>query len=260
MENKLQTGTQSIERTVEILKRVGSQNTAGITLAEIARQAKLNTSTAHRILGCLVKEGLLMQKGSKRAYFLGMLTYELGLASNSHFNLQALCSPVLNRLARLTGDTVFLTVRSGSDSVVIQRAEGTYPIKVLTQTVGERRPLGTTAGGVALLTAMPVSEREKIIATSSYRLHGYGKFSESLLKKVLERSIKLGYALNENDFLAGVTGVGVTVPNMLGSSYAALSVIALSERLGENRRNEVVEMIRIEAAVLAKALTDSDLN
>ena len=54
--------------------------------------------------------------------------------------------------------------------------------------------------------------------------------------------------------------MGVTVPNMLGSSYAALSVIALSERLGENRRNEVVEMIRIEAAVLAKALTDSDLN
>ncbi|OVZ58337.1 hypothetical protein CDO44_14875 [Pigmentiphaga sp. NML080357] len=250
-------GTQSIERTIQILKKVASRNTAGITLAEIARETGLKSPTAHRILACLTEQGLLMQRGPKREYFLGMLAYELGLAANCHFTLRELCSPVLNRLARATGDTVFLTTRSGTDSVVIERVEGSYPVKVLTQMVGERRPLGSTAGGLALLAAMPEAEREDVIRKNRHRLNRYGKLSEELLNHMVERACRLGYALNDGQILPEVTGIGVVVPTLLGSHYAALSIVALNNRLVGNRRDEVVAMLNAEAAKLGRTLADA---
>jgi len=252
-------GTQSIERTIQILKKVASRNTAGITLAEIARETGLKPPTAHRILACLAEHGLLMQRGPKREYFLGMLAYELGLAANCHFTLRELCSPVLNRLARITGDTVFLTTRSGIDSVVIERADGSYPIRVLTQMVGERRPLGSTAGGLALLVAMPEAERNDVIRKNRHRLNQYGNLTESLLNSMVERASKLGYALNEGQILPEVTGIGVVIPTLLGSHYAALSIVALNNRLQGKRREEVVAMLNAEAAKLGRTLADAGM-
>jgi DNA-binding IclR family transcriptional regulator len=251
-------GTQSIDRTVRLLKSVASHNMVGITLAEAARQTGLKGPTAHRILSCLVDQGLLMQRGKKKEYFLGMLAYEVGLAANCHFNLRELCGPVLTRLARTTGDTVFLTTRSGADSVVIERKEGSYPIKVLTQMVGERRPLGTTAGGLALLAALSPAEREDVVAKNSHRLVRYSGLSEALLRKMLERASELGYALNEGNLLPDVTGLGVTIPTRLGTPYAALSVVALNARLVGKRRREVIALLQQEARNLSEALAGSE--
>ncbi|MBN9473887.1 MAG: hypothetical protein ABS43_30535 [Bordetella sp. SCN 67-23] len=258
MENQANpSGTQSIERTILVLKKVAARNTAGITLAEVARETGLKSPTAHRILACLVEQGLLMQRGARREYFLGMLAYELGLAANCHFNLRELCGPVLNRLARDTGDTVFLTTRSGTDSVVIERAEGSYPVKALTQMVGERRPLGSTAGGLALLAAMPEAERGDVMRRNRHRLNRYGKLSETVLDHMVERACQLGYALNDGDILPEVTGLGVVVPTLLGSHYAAISIVALNHRLRGDRREEVVGMMNAEAAKLGETLADA---
>lgn len=250
-------GTQSIDRTVRLLKMVAAHNLAGVTLTEAARQTGLKGPTAHRILACLVEQGLVMQRGRKKEYFLGVLAYELGLAANCHFNLGELCGPVLARLARATGDTVFLTTRNGTDSVMIERKEGSYPIKVLTQMVGERRPLGTTAGGLALLAALSPAEREDVVVKNRHRLARYSGLTEELLRMMLERAGTLGYALNEGDLLPGVTGLGVTIPTRLGTSYASLSVVALDARLTGRRRSEVVALLREEALNLSEVLAAS---
>jgi DNA-binding IclR family transcriptional regulator len=253
-------GTQSIERTIQLLKKVATHNTAGLTLAEAARQTGLKVPTVHRMLSCLAEQGLLVQRGSKKGYFLGMLAYELGLAASSHFNLRELCGPVLARISRVTGDTVFLTTRSGLDSVVIERKEGSYPIKVLTQTVGERRPLGSTAGGLALLAAMPCSESEDLITKNLHRLSGYGFLSEPVLRQMLQRARRLGFALNDGDLLVDVTGIGVAIPSDLGSPYAALSVVALSKRIDAKRRREIVGLLNEEGAKLRDTLAGEEVH
>jgi len=247
-------GTQSIDRTIQVLKTVASHNVGGITLAEIARQADLKTPTAHRILSCLVQAGLLMQRGTRKEYFLGMLAYEIGLAANCHFNLRELCAPVLARLGRATGDTAFLTKRSGADSVVIDRQEGSYPVKVLTQMIGESRPLGTTAGGLALLAACAGEEREDMIRRNRARLGRYGKLTESGLRGMLERAAEIGYALNDGDLIPEVTGIGVAIPTALGTPYVALSVVGLRGRLEGPRRERTVALLKEEAARLGGIL------
>lgn len=248
------TGTQSIDRAIRLLKEIATHNSAGLTLAQAARESGLKVPTVHRILASLCEHGLAMQKRSGKEYFLGQLAYELGLAANCHFNLRELCGPVLVRLSRITGDTVFLTTRSGPDSVVIERKEGSYPIKVLTQMVGERRPLGSTVAGVALLAALSEAEVEDLIMKNRDRLNRYGMLSEKVLRQMLERSRKLGYALNDEDVIPEVAAIGVAIPTRLGTPYAALSVVALKKRLTGSRRDEVAALIAEEAGKLSDTL------
>ncbi|OOG52151.1 hypothetical protein B0E49_13310 [Polaromonas sp. C04] len=253
-EKKATAGTQSIDRAVGLLKHVATHNSAGLTLAQAARESGLKVPTVHRILTSLCEHGLAMQKGLAKEYFLGQLAYELGLAANCNFNLRELCGPVLGRLSRATADTVFLTTRSGSDSVVIERKEGSYPIKVLTQMVGERRPLGSTVAGVALLAALSDAETEDLIKKNRERLSRYGMLSEKVLRQMLERARKLGYALNDEDVIPEVTGIGVAIPTRLGTPYAALSVVALKHRLTGVRREEVAALMSAEARKLSDTL------
>lgn len=253
--NDRPTGTQSIDRAVQLLRHVATHNSAGLTLAQAARESGLKVPTAHRILASLCEHGLVMQKSPRKEYFLGQLAYELGLAANCHFNLRELCAPVLTRLSRMTEDTVFLTTRNGPDSVVIERKEGAYPIKVLTQMVGERRPLGSTVAGVALLAALPEAEVEDVIARNRTRLTRYGALSEAVLRRMLARARRLGYALNDGDVIPQVTGIGVAIPTRLGTPYAALSVVALSHRLGGKRRDEVAALLNVEARKLSQTLS-----
>ena len=256
METRTQnvSGTQSIDRAILLLKNVAAHNSAGLTLAQAARESGLKVPTVHRILASLCEHGLTVQKGTGKEYFLGQLAYELGLAANCNFNLRELSGPVLGRLSRTTADTVFLTTRSGADSVVIERKEGSYPIKVLTQMVGERRPLGSTVAGIALLAALPDGETEDLISKNRDRLNRYGLLSENLLRKMVERARKLGYALNDGDLIPEVAGIGVAIPTRLGTPYAALSVVALRQRLAGARRGEVAALLRAEAGRLSETL------
>jgi DNA-binding IclR family transcriptional regulator len=250
-------GTQSIDRAIRLLKNVATHNSAGLSLAQAARESGLKVPTAHRILASLCQHGLAVQKGPGKEYFLGQLAYELGLAANCHFNLRELAGPVLTRLSRTTADTVFLTTRSGPDSVVIERKEGSYPIKVLTQMVGERRPLGSTVAGVALLAALPHEEAEDLIDKNRARLDRYGTLSEKVLRRMLDRARELGYALNDGDVIREVAGIGVAIPTRLGTPYAALSVVALRQRLAPARRDEVAALISAEAGKLSETLAGS---
>ena len=225
-------------------------------LAEVVQQTKFERPTVHRILKCLVEEGFLMQEPDSRQYFLGPLIFELGLASSPQFNLGDICRPSLERVADKTGDTVFLSVRSGYDSVCIDRKEGTFPIKALTLEVGARRPLGVGAGGMALLLPLSTDAVEDIVRANAKRLAEFHKLTVPLLRKALERSQRLGYALNDNHVPAGATTLGLPIVNRYGHPFAALSMAAISSRMSTRRQGELVALLRQEVACIERALQE----
>jgi DNA-binding IclR family transcriptional regulator len=51
-------------------------------------------------------------------------------------------------------------VRTGNDTLCVDRRIGSYPIQVLSIEVGARRPLGVSSAGVAILAAMPTPETQ----------------------------------------------------------------------------------------------------
>jgi len=250
-------GTQSIERAAQVLRVIASRNATGLRLVDIARHTKLERPTAHRILRRLMAEGMVKQNAGSRRYFLGHLVFELGLAASSSFNLRETCHPSLVRLAEKTGDTVFLTIRSGYDTVCIDRKEGSFPIRTLTLDVGTRRPLGVGAGGLALLMSLPDRNVDQIVSANALRLGAYGLTVRSLVR-MLRRSAELGYALNDAQLTPGATSVGLPIRSRFGEPFLAISIGAINSRMGVEQQKKLVAAIRSEVAQLEEKLESTE--
>ena len=250
-------GTQSIQRAALLIRLIASRSGPGSRLADVVQHSQLERSTVRRMLKCLAEEGFVRQDAETRRYALGPLVFELGLAAAPQFNLVDICRPALARLAETTGDTVFLTVRSGYDSVCIDRKEGSFPIKALTLDVGTRRPLGAGAGGLALLMALPDAEVNAIVNANAVRLRGYNNLTVPSLIGMLKRARELGYALNDIHITAGATSIGLSIISRYGQPFAAISIGAISSRMSAERQKKVAAMLRREVKVAEQALNEA---
>ncbi len=250
-------GAQSIHRAALLLRAIASRGRDGARLVDLTHQAHLERPTARRILKSLIAEGIAMQQPQTRRYLLGHLVFELGLAAAPQFNVQQLCAPSLARIAEETGDTVFLTVRSGYDSVCIDRKEGAFPIKTLTLDVGTRRPLGVGAGGIALLMGLPDAEAEEILATNSRRIRQFAGINVSVLRTMVQRARSLKYALNDRQVTPGAISLGLPVTNRYGPPVAAISIGAIADRMGVARQRELAAVLSREVKVLEKLFSEA---
>ncbi|MBI3937263.1 MAG: IclR family transcriptional regulator [Betaproteobacteria bacterium] len=248
-------GTQSIERSLALLREIAAHNRAGARLLDLAAAVDLRRPTVHRILKCLVRERLVMQEADNHRYFLGPMAFELGLTAAPRFHLREICQPALVRIAEKTGDTVFLTQRSGLDAVCLERHEGTFPIKTFTLEVGMRRPLGIGAGSLAMLSALPEEEIGRIVATNAPRIAEHGGLSVAAVMAQVRRAQKLGYAMRDVPGLAGVRTLGYAIRNSSGVPFAALSLSAISTRMNEKRVQELAALLKSEARLLEKQLS-----
>ena len=247
-------GTQSIERALSLLREIAAHNRTGSRLLDLATRTGLQRPTVHRMLKCLATEDMVQQDPDTHRYFLGPMVFELGLTAGPRFNLREICHPALTRIAEATGDTVFLTQRSGLDAVCLDRHEGAFPIKTFTLEIGMRRPLGVGIGSVAILAALPDEDIRNIIASNAPRLPEYGLTPSSLLAQV-KKAQKLGYAVRETPSLAGVRSIGQALHNRSGVPFAALSVSAISSRMNEKRVGELALLLRNETRSIEKQLS-----
>ena len=250
-------GTQSIQRASLLLRLLASRSHAGMRLSDVVKDSGLEHPTVHRMLKGLLAEGLVMQDAKSRCYLLGPLVFELGLAAAPQFDLPDIFRPSLARIADKTGDTVFLTARSGNDSVCLDRKEGSFPIKTFTLEVGARRPLGAGAGGLALLMLLPDQAVDKIARANAGRFASYNNLTVPLLLRSLDRSRKLGYALNDTHNTAGAITLGLPCVNRHGDPFAAISIGAISSRMPEERQKELVSILRREVRLIEQAMRET---
>lgn len=250
-------GTQSIERTVTLLREIATTGKSGARLVDLVARTRLEYPTAHRILRCLVEQQLVEKDPGTRRYSLGQLTYELGLAATPRANLREICEPMMRRVAEKTGDTVFLNIRSGLDAVCIDRREGTFPIKTLVYEVGARRPLGVGAGGAALLMMLPMGEIEDIVAANAPRLAAYGKLTPQSLLATLRRAREQGYMVTGNIVLKGVSAVALPFGGHHGVPWAAVSVATVSSRLPPARQRELAALLCSEIETIEKFMEEA---
>ena len=168
------TGTQSIERVVDVLRVIASRGRRGMRAGEVVATSGLAEATCFRMLNRLELEGMVDRDPHSRKYFLGPLLYEFGLLARPRYRLGELCDAPLHRLAEFTQDTVYLSERSGLEAVCANRALGDFPIKSLSLDIGIRRPLGVGAGGLAILCSLPPAESRAVVEANAHR---YEKFA-----------------------------------------------------------------------------------
>ena len=245
---------QSLQRAAAILHVLAAEHQHGARLTDVASRTRLSPSTAHRILSALVELGLAEQDPSSSRFYPGLGLLGLGAAAANRHGLAEMAAPFCQRLADLTGDTIYLSLRCGTDVACIDRVEGSFPIKIFTWNVGDRRPLGISASGLAILAALPDDEAGRIIEANTSRIASYTGHDRAQVQTLVDRTRRQEYAFNEGFSAPGMAAVAVAIRGSRGEPLAALCVAALASRLGSERRETVVHWLRSETEALTQHL------
>lgn len=233
----------SLKRGVLLLKLLATAGSRGLGLTELSSRSGLPHPSTHRVLKQLTLERLVEHNSDTKRYRLGPLTFELGLAGSIMFDIREICEPEMQALAEWTGDTVYLVARSGLDAVCVHRIEGSFPIRTLVLNVGSRRPLGVGAGGLAVLSAMADTERDEAIERVAPGLTAFGKLNAKNLRAACKTAGAAGVSVIRDTVNLGVTAVGRAFRDSLDQPVAALSVAALTQRMPEDRIQQIAERL-----------------
>ena len=239
-------GTQSIQRAVSVLRILATARESGLGLSEISMQAELTRPTTHRILSVLVGEGIVEQRPGTRRYVVGEQIPLLALSRRTRDPLLDTARPHLRAAVGEIGDTGFLTRRAGLDTVCVARQLGTYPIQVLAWDVGERRPLGVTNAGIAILSGMRTDVVRGVVAKNRSRFSLYGQSTDAILKEVAIARAN-GFAARARSLTPGSGAISVMIRSPGGAAHGALTITPISRRLSPKRTDEIAARLRMHA-------------
>ena len=244
-------GAQAIRRAVEVLRAVAQIQRSGANLSRVALATGLSTSTAFRILRSLSEERLLRYDPGSRAYSVGPLAYELGLAASSDEQVQARWHAAINEIARTTNLTTYLMARSDKDAVCLLCAQGSTALRAVPMDVGQRLPLGVGAGSLAILSSLPDEEIAAILAAERSRLELFPG-GKARPEKILERvalTRRQGFAFSDGIVATGALGVGVAIPPHDGLTQLAISASAVAGTVTLPHLKKIASLI---GAVIAR--------
>lgn len=263
-------GTQSLRRALVLLNVIGvmgQERPQGVALSDLSRVTGLPKPSVHRVLTALVETGYVERTADSGHYRLGMQARILGdMAGRAPEPLLDPCRDSLARLADLSEDTVFLTVRKGSFSVCVLREDGGGQIRNYALAVGDRHPLGIGAGSLAILSALAPEESDRELSANAEILaRHYPLIDVESLRNIVRRTRQEGYALNEGLVAPGSWAIGMEVRDKHRQPVAALSIATIEPRLLEPRRLDLVaamrrEVTRIETVLHSQGESDEHIH
>ncbi|PGH47071.1 IclR family transcriptional regulator [Streptomyces sp. Ru87] len=224
-----------------------------VRLTEVSGHLGVARSTAHRLLATLREHGFVEQEPAGRRYRLGPALVALARGIGDERALIRVARPHLEALRDAARETSNLLVLDGPDVFFLDGADGPQPLRVAPRT-GDHVPAYGTAGGKALLAELPPGALLSRYPKGLQRLTPTTLPSLDALAADLAACRARGYALNLDESVPDVRGIGVPVRDRTGVCVAAVTVSAPSTRLDAARTEELAPLLRRAAERIAADL------
>ena len=223
-------------------------------LAGIAQAVGLPKPTVLRILATLEYAGLVCREpDSKRYVFADRI--------NSFAGKVLLSSPVrsprhaiLEELVEQVGETCNLSIPFGSYAQYLDRVEVPWPIQVKFG-AGSRVPLHASASGKIFLGYMARRGRERFLAQAPLIAHTPNTVIEPVrIAADLAAVRENGYAIDNGEFLRGISCLAVPVRNADNKVVAAVAMSAPHDRTSVSQMMDCLPAIRSAAQALTATI------
>jgi DNA-binding IclR family transcriptional regulator len=200
------------------------------TLTELMQATGLPKPTLHRMLALFEEAGYVQREPAGRAYAVGARLASLGLAILTHDSVATLRHAVLRQLVAEVGETCNLAMLRRGEVVYLDRVEADWPLR-LHLAAGSTIPAHCSASGKLLMASMPAEARAALLSALPLpRFTEHTITDRTLMEKELDRIAAAGYALDNEEYVAGVACVAVPV-RVHGEAIAAVAVHAATARL-----------------------------
>lgn len=214
---------------LEALSRSSREESAGLTVAALARALGRDKSSMSRQLKPLVDLGLV-ERGEDGLHRLGWKLFAVAAQAGDQ-RLLLLAPPVMRRLTQVLRERVHLSVRRGAEVFTIL-SEGPQRSIEAVGWVGRTVPASCTSSGRALLFDHSAEEIRELFADGFET--GPGANAPATVEELIERvgsARQRGFAPVVDEFDDDLSAVAAPVRDARGQIIAALNVSAPSYRL-----------------------------
>jgi DNA-binding IclR family transcriptional regulator len=239
-----------VQRALAVLDAV-ARGGESVSLTALAGDLGLPKPTAYRLLRELAEAGLVRRATEAAGGFApGPRLESLALAVMQHSGSSTARHAILSRLVEELGETCNITVLDGSQVLYLDRVESPWPLRVHLQP-GSRVPLTCTASGKLFLARLPRLRRDRLLAQMRFERHTERTLADrASLEQELERIRRQGFAVDNEEYLAGLLCVAVPVIDARGRAIAAVAVQAPVARLPRERAETTLPALERAAHAL----------
>ncbi len=210
-----------------------SSQAAPASLKQLAAQAELHPSTAHRILNVMVQHRMA-ERVEPGTYRLGMRLLELGAVVRSRTSFRQEAWPCMRQLHQQLGEAVNLAVRHDDEIIYVECTSPTGLNLRVMAAAGARALLHATSVGKVFLSAdTPEKCLEYAIRTGLPRLTENTITDQANFLMEIENVRRQGHAMDNEEWEKGVSCVAAGIYNDEHQLVAALSISAPAERFNK---------------------------
>ncbi len=243
---------KSAARLLDLLETLTlAQGPMGVS--EIARQLGIPKSSAHMLLLTLEGRGYVVSDEQRRF----RLTAILGRRGREWVGgeigaLLDIAKPVMNRLAQVTGESVFLGRRRDEQTLeYVHKVVSTHEIRCDGE-LNEPRWLHSTSVGLVLLAFQDFESGQKSFGgTHLVRLTEQTPRDKKKLRELVAEVRRQGYAVTHDTNAVGASGIAVPVHGGKGC-IAALNLAAPTSRFDRVLERHKELLIRSAAQISAE--------
>jgi IclR family transcriptional regulator, KDG regulon repressor len=222
-EDRQRVGVQSLGRAFAILEEV-ARHRDGIGLADLSKRVGLHNSTTFHLVKTMVSLGYIRQEKESKRYRVGRPLFALAASSLDEIEMVSVATPVLEDLARETGESSHFAVRMGDAVVVIARTGGPGAFQ-LTDRVGVVRPAHCTALGKVILASLRDDQLRRFLERVELAPSTDKSITEiPVLLREIDEVRRSGIAFDDGEFNLEVRCVAVPVTDFTGQTVGALGI------------------------------------
>ncbi len=222
---------QVLDRVFRILDEL-AHDSAELAGVEISERVALHRSTVHRLLAVLERNHFVERNPENARYRLGWRLFELGMMAASRLDVYERAKPQLLRLVEESGETAHVGVLRQGEVISLLNVEGKRSVRT-PATVGRRTPLHCTSQAKAILAFAAPERIEAAIAAHQFVPYTDNTITDaSRFRTELSLVRRRGYAVDNEEFEAGLRCIAAPVRDHTGEVIAAISIAGPSFRIG----------------------------
>lgn len=248
-----QKGAQALERGIAILQYL-EKSGGSSSVSDISLNLDLPLSTTFRLLKVLESADFINQDSQLGWWHIGLGAFNVGAAYIHNRDVLSVAGPFMRRLMLMSGETVNVAIRNGSEAVLIGQQECKSMVRMCAP-LGSRLPLHASGAGKALLYPLTPDELVDLIVKT-----GLQKFTPTTfvdlpaLQKDLEKAQAQGYSIDQEEHVTGLNCIASAIYDDAGTVVAAISISGPASRLTPERFISQGELVRDTALDISKAL------
>lgn len=221
-------------------------------VSELARELDLTKSNVHRTLQTLASAGYVRPGSVAGTYECTLKLFEMASGVIARIDVRQTADPFMQQLARLTKETIHLSILDGTDVIYLNKIESPHPVRAYS-TIGGRAPAHCVASGKALLAWQSTTflgELPERLPTPTGRSIG----TRDALLDEIGKIRRQGFAVNNGEWREGVGGIAAIVFDVAGAPAAAIGISGPVERLRPAAVRKYSQLVMEAALGLSRTL------